>query len=171
MQVLIYNWWLLHISKWSLRPVLMMSPPLRWALELASLSARTRSISIWIPVKAARDCWPKSLWVCPFNCWMSFPGRSPVSRICTHLPTPNFIRQSFRTCASSLLHPGEGVKFHLHCINIQIRHQVRLVTNERFEMIKEKNSQRGCVANLGTSFLSNRSCRHIYFDVIAILQK
>ena len=61
----------------------------------------------------ARDCWPSSRWVWPLSCWMSLPGSSPVSSICTHLPTPYVMRQSFRMAASSLVQPGEGVKFHL----------------------------------------------------------
>ena len=44
---------------------------------------------------------------------MSFPGSRPVSRIWTHLPTPYFMRHSFKMAASSLVHPGDGVKFHL----------------------------------------------------------
>lgn len=44
---------------------------------------------------------------------MSLPGSSPVSKIWTHLPTPYFMRQSFRMAASSLVQPGDGVKFHL----------------------------------------------------------
>lgn len=63
--------------------------------------------------KPARDCWPRSRWVWPFSCWMSLPGSRRVSRIWTHRPIPNFIRQSFSRCASSLVHPGDGVKFHL----------------------------------------------------------
>ena len=49
---------------------------------------------------------------------MSFPGKRPVSRICTQRPTPYFIKQSFRICASSFDHPGEGVKFHLRSVSV-----------------------------------------------------
>ena len=39
-----------------------------------------------------------------------------MSSIWTHLPMPKLIRHSFRIWTSSLLHPGEGVKFHLQAL-------------------------------------------------------
>lgn len=44
---------------------------------------------------------------------MSLPGSRPVAWICTHCPMPNFIKHSLRMSDSSLVHPGDGVKFHL----------------------------------------------------------
>ena len=41
-----------------------------------------------------------------------------MSRICTQRPTPYFIKHSFRICASSFDHPGEGVKFHLRIASV-----------------------------------------------------
>ena len=58
---------------------------------------------------------------------MSLPGSSPVSRICTHFPTPYFMRQSFRMAASSLVQPGDGVKFHLSHDQLLLRLSAKLL--------------------------------------------
>ena len=88
-----------HTKKAHRSVSMMRATPLRWR------AART-------PHAPARDCWPSRRCVWPFSCWMSLPGSTPESEICTHFPMPNFSRASFSANTSSFVHPGLGVKFH-----------------------------------------------------------
>ena len=101
----------------------------------ASLSLRTASTSMCSPVKAgvscvlissagakrapgcaprqarcapASDCCPSSRCVCPLSCWMSLPGRTPESTICTQRPMPNLPSASFSATTSSFVQPARG---------------------------------------------------------------
>ena len=75
-------------------------------------SSRILSTSTCMPVYSARDCWPRRRCVWPFSCWICLPGSTPLSTICIHRPMPNFMRQRRSVAHSSLVQPGDGVKFH-----------------------------------------------------------